>query len=180
MSDPFGNDGKPNVQNVPLPTDKHDFQAPPGDGFPSPQNPEEITPAGHFTNPPVPGDQGDHGKDQTTADTRALMTFAGNMDLLADQLKQLVDPLARIQLKPGVFSTAQERIIDPILGSGRLRDNTVTQIQNLVTDLHDLSDAVAKAAKSYESIDEFNKISMDKYNEYFGQVSGEINASSGQ
>lgn len=175
MSDAYGNDAIPNVPNVPMPAGGG-FVTPPGDGFPTPKTPDGVPPAGYFNNPAVPGDPGHPKKGQTSTNTTALKSFATNIDSLAGQLQQLVDPLSQITLKPGVFETAQDRILDPILGSGRLRDNTQTVIQNVITSMHDLSDAVAKAARDYETIDDFNKITMGKYNEYFSQVNTDINS----
>ncbi|MGW4482244.1 hypothetical protein ACWEOE_00250 [Amycolatopsis sp. NPDC004368] len=150
----------------------------PGDQSPTGVNGKWIPDNGQVTTPPpVPGKDGAAGgKGDTVVNTEAMRTFAKNMQTLADgPLKDLPNQLDSIVLKPGVFATAQTKIVTQITGTGGARDTVRATIQDLVTSLHDLSEAVNKASKEYDEQDNANNMTADKYNEYFSAVGTEIN-----
>ncbi|MEU4669218.1 hypothetical protein AB0F91_14835 [Amycolatopsis sp. NPDC023774] len=148
----------------------------PGDQTPPPVDNQWIPQGNVTTPPPVPGGAEHPGKGVTTVNTEAMRTFATNMQTLADgPLKDLPGQLDGITVKPGIFATANSKITQPIVGPGGVRDTTRATIQDLITSLHDLSEAVNTASKAYDDADEANNMTMDKYNQYFGNVSNEIN-----
>ncbi|GAA3558622.1 hypothetical protein GCM10022222_47710 [Amycolatopsis ultiminotia] len=155
-------------------TDSGDFQSP-GDQTPPDVDNQWIPPGDVGDPPPVPGGADHPGKGVTAVNTEAMRTFAKNMQTLAEgPLKDLPGKLDEVLLKPGFFLTAQNKIFTPILGSNALRDSTRSSIHDLVKALGDVSEAVTQAAKSYDNADELNKMTADKYNEYFNKVNGEI------
>ncbi|WP_328605158.1 ESX-1 secretion-associated protein [Amycolatopsis sp. NBC_00345] len=147
----------------------------PGDQTP-PDPGHQWIPTGDVGTPPtVPGGSEHPGKGVTTVNTKAMRTFADNMRTLADgPLSKIPGDLDAVNIKPGVFATAHDKLIQPIVGEGGLRDTTRTTVQDLVTALNDAADAVTKAANAYENADEANKMTTDEYNQYFGQLSSEI------
>lgn len=127
------------------------------------------------TPPPVPGGSEHPGQGVTVVNTQAMHVFAQNMRTLADgPLAQIPNQLDTVNIKPGIFATAHNKIVIPIVSEGGLRDTTRTTVQDLITALHDAADAVDKAANAYDSADEANTMTTDAYNQYFGQVSSEI------
>jgi hypothetical protein len=158
----------------PTPSTKGDFNRP-GD-HPPPDPKHEWIPEGDVGKPPpVPGGSEHPGKGVTVVNTAAMRTFAKNLHTLADgPIKDLPNKLDGVQLKPGVFLTAQDKIVKPIIGPGGLRDSSKTAIHDLVKALGEVADAVNTAAKAYENADEVNKMSADRYNEYFNKVNGHI------
>ncbi|WP_020660760.1 hypothetical protein [Amycolatopsis benzoatilytica] len=152
----------------------------PGDQAPPDVNNQWIPPGDVGTAPPVPGGSEHPGRGVTAVNTEAMRTFAKNMQTLADgPLKDLPAKLDGVQLKPGVFLTAHDKIVTPIQGTNMLVDNTRTAIHDLCKALDEVADAVTKASKAYDNADEVNKMSADDYNQYFNTVSGHI-TSAGQ
>ncbi|WP_239154305.1 hypothetical protein [Amycolatopsis sp. FDAARGOS 1241] len=148
----------------------------PGDQTP-PDGHDQWIPQGTVTTPPpVPGGSDHPGKGVTTVNTEAMKVWAKNMQTLADgPIKDLPNQLDGITVKPGIFATAQNKIINPIVGSGGVRDKVRSAIQDLIPAMHDAAEAANKAAKDYEDRDEFNNMEADKYKTYFGTVDNEIN-----
>lgn len=156
------------------PSKSGDFNRPGAQPPPDPKH-EWIPPGDVGKPPPVPGGSDHPGKGVTVVNTEAMRTFAKNLQSLADgPIKSLPDKLEGVQLKPGVFLTAQEKIVKPITGPGGLRDTTKSAIHDLSKALDEVAEAVNTAAKAYESADEANKMSVDQYNQYFNRVSGHI------
>ncbi|MGW4399587.1 hypothetical protein ACWEHA_30225 [Amycolatopsis nivea] len=167
----MNNDSSNNHQKT---SDDGKFHSP-GDQTPPDVKNEWIPPGDVGKPPPVPGGSEHPGKGVTAVNTEAMRTFAKNMQALADgPLKDLPAKLDGIQLKPGVFLTAQSKIAKPIQGTNELRDTTRTAIHDLCKALDEVADAVNKASKAYDNADEVNKMSADDYNQYFNTVSGHI------
>ncbi|MBB4687593.1 WXG100 family type VII secretion target [Amycolatopsis jiangsuensis] len=163
-----------NAYEDPEPSESGDFNSPGDQTPPDPSN-EWIPPGDVGKPPPVPGGSDTPGKGVTAVNTEAMRTFAKNLETLADgPIKDLEHKLDGVQLKPGIFLTANEKIFQPILGSNALRDTSKTAIHDLVRALGDMSEAVNTAAKAYENADEVNKMTADEYNEYFNEVNGQI------
>ncbi|WP_199730469.1 hypothetical protein [Amycolatopsis panacis] len=155
-------------------SEKPKFHSPGDQKPPDPQH-EWIPPGNVGKPPPVPGGSDHPGKGVTAVNTEAMRTFAKNLQSLADgPIKSLPDKLEGVQLKPGVFLTAQEKIVKPITGPGGLRDTTKSAIHDLSKALDEVAEAVITAAKAYENADEVNKMSADQYNQYFNRVNGHI------
>lgn len=156
------------------PSTEGDFTSP---GHQDPGNQGNVyIPVGDVSTPPsVPGGADHPGKGVTAVNTQAMHTFAQNLRTLADgPLSKLPGQLDTVNIKPGVFATAHDKLVQPIVGEGGLRDSTRTTVQDLITAMHDAADAVDKAANAYDSADEANKMTTDAYNQYFGQLSSEI------
>jgi hypothetical protein len=134
-----------------------------------------LFPEGLAQRPKRPDDEKTHGKNVTVVNTAVMRTVASNLQTFSEtggpltQLRALLDP---INVKPGLFHTAQDKIAGRING-GQLY-TTKKMVSDLVGDINDIVDALMKAAVSYESADAANKSTAEDFNKYFGQVDSQI------
>jgi hypothetical protein len=138
-----------------------------------------ITGTGEVTQPPpVPGGSSTPGKGVTAVNTAAMKTFAANLASLADTggpLYKLIDYLGQVNVKPGGFRSAQTYIHDPLMGTGKLKDQSVKMVHDLIDSINTASEKMSQAALRYETADEANNMSSTDYSNYFGQLSTDIN-----
>jgi hypothetical protein len=138
-----------------------------------------ITGTGAVTQPPpVPGGSSTPGKGVTAVNTAAMKTFAANLASLADTggpLYKLIDYLGQVNVKPGGFRSAQTYIHDPLMGTGKLKDQSVKMVHDLIDSINTASEKMSQAALKYETADEANNMSSTDYSNYFGQLSTDIN-----
>lgn len=153
------------------------FHSPGDQNIPPPDG--TITGHGPVTNPPsVPGGSATPGKGVTSVNTEAMKTFAKNLASLAEDggpLTQLLTEVGNVNVKPGGFHAAQNNIVEPMNGSGKLKEQTVQMVHDLIDSINTTSEKMAQAAQAYETADEANKMSGTDFANYFGQVTTDIN-----
>jgi len=122
--------------------------------------------------PPVPGGADHPGKGTTRVHTEALDTFTKNLRSLQGDLDAVRSGLngQDLVVKPGMFATAQSKIAQPINGSGGLREFLVTTLDDFRSQLGQTISAVESARTNYANNEDMNKMSAEKYTEYFGSL----------
>jgi hypothetical protein len=153
------------------------FKSPGDQTIPGPNG--TITGTGDVTQPPpVPGGSEHPGKGVTAVNTAAMKTFAANLASLAEDggpLTKLLTYVGSVNVKPGGFHAAQDSIVEPVVGSGKLKEQTVQMVHDLIDSINTTSEKMAAAALAYETADEANKMSTTDFANYFGQVTTDIN-----
>jgi hypothetical protein len=175
VADPNSSLNKPS--SSPSPSTTGPFNSPGNQSIPG-QN-GTITGTGDVTQPPpVPGGSGTPGKGVTAVNTAAMKTFAQNLASLADTggpLYKLVDYLNQVNVKPGGFRSAQNNVAQPVMGTGKLRDESIKMVHDLIDSINTASDKMSRAALAYETADAANNMSSTDFSNYFGQLSTDIN-----
>jgi hypothetical protein len=151
--------------NDPLPSEDHD---PGGDS--------KLTPGAVQDEPPVPGGKDTPGKGSTKVDTKAMKTFAANIQSLVDDgspLLQIRDNMDTVNVKPGMFKSAAD-LKSKIQSDGGIRDQVRESLKNTIDALTHISMAVSGMASEYDSVEDANKMAGDKLNDYMSKVNTDI------
>jgi hypothetical protein len=126
--------------------------------------------------PPVPGGADTPGKGVTTINTKAMQTYASNIDALIQPLRDSANALQSVNIKPGVFPAALELSKSINTGETGLRDASYTVLNNLVNALVDVHDALRLMASKYDKAEDLNEISAGDYANYMAIAAGRVNA----
>jgi hypothetical protein len=127
-----------------------------------------------FHAPPIPTHDV-RGQGDTKVDHQALTVFAGNMDTLATNLNVSWKEVSTLTTKPvaaGAFPSAAKLAANVTTLAGE----TSTALNNMVTALRDLRDAVNKIAADYKTTDEVSKMTADKLTSYTSDFSSATSA----
>jgi hypothetical protein len=166
---PSSSSNKPPVASGP-------FTSPGNQTIPGPNG--TITGTGDVPQPPaVPGGSATPGKGVTAVNTAAMKTFATNLASLAETggpLYKLIDYLAQVNVKPGGFRSAQTNIAEPMMGTGKLRDESTKMVHDLIDSINIAAEKMSQAALAYETADEANNMSSTDFTNYFGQLTTDI------
>jgi hypothetical protein len=140
-------------------------EKPPAEGDPATVTQHSLT-EGNYTPPAKPlHDVTSQGN--TKVDTKALTVFAGNMDILAGHLATSYTEVSTIQpVAAGAFPSAMK--ISKNVST--LAADTTTALNNMVTALRDLRDAVKKIAVDYHSTEDASKMTAEKLGTYTSDV----------
>jgi hypothetical protein len=157
---------------------KSSNDVPPKDSAPEAVDPHSLQEPGandsSFQAPAVPNHDV-RGQGITKVDPQALTVFAGNMDTLATNLNvswKEVSTLANKPVAAGAFPSAVKLAANVTTLAGE----TSTALNNLVTALRDLRDAVNKIAVDYKTTDEASKMTADKLTTYTSAFSSATSA----
>ncbi|MBF9072532.1 hypothetical protein [Streptacidiphilus fuscans] len=127
-----------------------------------------------FTPPPVPSG-GDGGKG-TTVDTPSLDLFADNIDQLVDPVRKAQTALEGVSVEPGDFYHANKMRIDvtgPNADAG-LKEQFVKVLGDLSQGLSDLSAGVRQLSAKYKTIEDANSASATDLQNAFQSTDGDF------
>jgi hypothetical protein len=158
------------------PSNSGPFTSPGPQSIPGPGG--TITGTGEVTQPPpVPGGSSTPGKGVTAVNTAAMRTFAANLASLGDAsspLYKLIDYLGQVNVKPGGFRSALTNIQEPVMGTGKLKEESVKMVHDLIDAINTASEKMSQAALKYETADEANNMSSTDFSNYFGQLTTDV------
>jgi hypothetical protein len=120
---------------------------------------------------PKPGDVG--GQGNTKVDSKAIHKFGENVKLLVAPLKTSYDEVTNMaKIAPGTFPSAVALGAKTVT----LKEETGTSLNNIISALTDLGDAMQKIAADYSSTAEANKMTADQFTKYMTTANSSITA----
>jgi hypothetical protein len=88
-------------------------------------------------------------------------------------LLQIRDNMDTVNVKPGMFKSAAD-LKSKIQSDGGIRDQVRESLKNTIDALTHISMAVSGMASEYDSVEDANKMSGDKLNDYMSKVNTDI------